>query len=83
MQRWKPDDEPFQLARDEANERQKRACLRKIYAKVVERWFLLSLKAKYAGMVFTFQKNHSLTTVTVVYTNSVNKSALNNNIKST
>ncbi|XP_068670034.1 uncharacterized protein [Montipora foliosa] len=48
MQRWKPDDDPFQLARGEANDRQKRACLQKIYAKVVERWFLLSLKAKYA-----------------------------------
>ena len=56
MQRWKPDDAPFQLARDEANDRQKRACLQKIYAKVVERWFLLSLKAKYAGIAFTLQK---------------------------
>lgn len=47
-QRWKPDDEPFRLARDEANDRQKQIFLHKVHTKVVERWFLLSLKAKYA-----------------------------------
>ena len=51
-QRWKADDEPFRLARDEANDRQKQIFLHKVHSKVLERWFLLSLKAKYTGMIF-------------------------------
>ena len=57
-QRWKPDDEPFRLARDEANDRQKRVFLHKVHSKVVERWFLLSLKAKYAGIDITFHESY-------------------------
>ena len=52
-QRWKPDDENFRLARDEANDRQKQILLYKVHSKVVERWFLLSLKAKYAGIAMS------------------------------
>ena len=36
-QRWKPDDENFRLARDEANDRQKQILLYKVHSKVVER----------------------------------------------
>ena len=50
MRRWHLEDELFQLAREEVRGRQKRTCLHKVHTKVVERWFLLSLKAKYAGM---------------------------------
>lgn len=49
--RWHPDNEAFQLARNEANDKQKKAGLCKVQTKVVERWFLLSLKAKYAGNI--------------------------------
>ena len=52
MRRWLSDDELFQRAREEAKRRQKRTSLHKVHTKVVERWFLLSLKAKYAGMYF-------------------------------
>lgn len=48
-QRWHTDDEVFQLARNDANDKQKKAGLCKVQTRVVERWFLLSLKAKYAG----------------------------------
>lgn len=47
-QRWHTDDEVFQLARNDANDKQKKVGLCKIQSRVVERWFLLSLKAKYA-----------------------------------
>ena len=57
-QRWKPDDEPFRLARDEANDRQKQIFLHKVHSKVVERWFLLSLKAKYAGIDITLHESY-------------------------
>ena len=33
-QRWNPGDEPFRLARDEANDRQKQACYHKFHSKV-------------------------------------------------
>lgn len=58
VQRWKPDDEPFRLARDEANDRQKQIFLHKVHSKVVERWFLLSLKAKYAGIDITLHESY-------------------------
>ena len=57
-QHWKPDDKPFRLARDEANDRQKRVFLHKVHSKVMERWFLLSLKAKYAGIDITFHESY-------------------------
>ncbi|KAJ7351808.1 hypothetical protein OS493_035533 [Desmophyllum pertusum] len=47
-QRWTVDSEAYQMARDAANDRQKKVALLKVHSKVVERWFLLSLKAKYA-----------------------------------
>jgi len=40
------------LARDAANDRSKKAALVKLHTKVIERWFLLCLKAKYAGKCF-------------------------------
>lgn len=48
-QRWHTDDEVFQLARNDANDRQTKAGLCKVQTRVVEHWFLLNLKAKYAG----------------------------------
>lgn len=48
-QRWQTSDESFQRARNEANDKQKKALLCKVKTRVVERWFLLGLKAKYAG----------------------------------
>lgn len=47
-QRWQTSDESFQRARNEANDKQKKALLCKVKTRVVERWFLLGLKAKYA-----------------------------------
>ena len=57
-QRWKADDEPFRLARDETTDRQNQIFLHKVHSKVVERWFLLSLKAKYTGMDIAFHESN-------------------------
>ena len=57
-QRWKADDEPFRLARDETNDRQNQIFLHKVHSKVVERWFLLSLKAKYTGIDIAFHESN-------------------------
>ena len=51
-QRWHTGDEVFQLARNDANDKQKKVGLCKVQSRVVERWFLLSLKAKYAGKYY-------------------------------
>lgn len=52
-QRWTTACEEDQLARDAANDRSKKVALVKLHTKVIERWFLLSLKAKYAGKYIT------------------------------
>ena len=57
-QRWKADDEPFRLAWDEANDRQKQMFLHNVHSKVVERWFLLSVKAKYTGIDIAFHESN-------------------------
>lgn len=48
-QRWTTECEEYHLARDTYNDRSKKLALAKLHTKVIERWFLLSLKAKYAG----------------------------------
>ena len=48
-QRWQTSEESFKRARNEANDKQKKALLCKVKTRVVERWFLLGLKAKYLG----------------------------------
>ena len=50
--RWHIDDEVFQLARNDANDKQKKVSLCKVRSRVVEPWFLLNLKAKYAGKYY-------------------------------
>lgn len=56
-QRWTTACEEYQLARDACNDKSKKAALGKVHTKVIERWFLLSLKAKYAdtGRSVAFQ----------------------------
>ncbi|XP_068728149.1 uncharacterized protein [Montipora capricornis] len=46
--RWTTSSEEYKIARDAASDRSKKAALINLHAKVIERWFLLSLKAKYA-----------------------------------
>ena len=48
-QRWQTSDESFERARNEASDKQKKALLCKVKTRVVECWFLLGLKAEYAG----------------------------------
>jgi len=52
-QRWTTACEEYRMARDAAYDRSKRVALVKLHTKVVERWFLLCLKAKYAGKYFS------------------------------
>ena len=59
-QRWKPDDKPFRITRDEANDGQKQIFLHEVHSKVVERWFLLSFKAKYAGIDIAFHESREM-----------------------
>lgn len=49
--RWTTSCEEYKIARDDASDRSKKAALINLHAKVIERWFLLSLKAKYAGKI--------------------------------
>ena len=47
--RWTTSSEEYLLARNAACDRSKKMALIDLHTKVIERWFLLSLKAKYAG----------------------------------
>ena len=57
-QSWKADDELFRLAMDEASDRQKQIFLHKVHSEVVERWFLLSVKANYTGIDIAFHESN-------------------------
>ena len=59
-QRWTTSCEEYKLARDAASDRNKKVALINLHTKVIERWFLLCLKAKYAGESTIFISKYNI-----------------------